>query len=329
MKKQNNPALLPVAQALKEGKKFFIAGHQNPDGDSLGCTLAVASLLRRLGKQVYSYSKDLPGDDLRFLPGLKDINFNVMPTDNDFDTLVFLECSERTRGGDFEDLFKTARTTVNIDHHKTSDNYATVNYIDAQASSTAEIITSLFALMDITPTADEATCLYTGLVTDTARFLHSNTTPESMAAGATLLDAGADILTINTVLFNTKPYKELKLLGRALEKLNLLSNDKIAEITLAAKDFKALGTDPSHTQGIVSQPIMIPSVEVSVLIRQENDKVSVNLRSKGKIDVSALAKNFGGGGHARAAGFKVAKGKIAAVKKNILAAIEAEVAKLK
>lgn len=329
MKKQNNPALLPVAQALKEGKKFFIAGHQNPDGDSLGCTLAVASLLKRLGKQVYSYSKDLPGDDLRFLPGIKDINFNVMPTDNDFDTLVFLECSERTRGGNFEELFKTAKTTVNIDHHKTSDNYATVNYIDPQASSTAEIITTLFNLMEITPTADEATCLYTGLITDTARFLHSNTTAESMAAGATLLDAGADILTINTVLFNTKPYKELKLLGRALEKLNLLCNDKIAEITLAAKDFKALGTDPSHTQGIVSQPIMIPSVEVSVLVRQESDKVSVNLRSKGKIDVSAIAKNFGGGGHARAAGFKVSNGKIAAVKKNIIAAIEAEVAKLK
>lgn len=282
-----------------------------------------------MGKEVYAYSKDLPGDDLHFLPALNTINFNAMPPKNDFDTLVFLECSERTRGGNFEDLFKTAKVTINIDHHKTSDTYGTINYINAQSSSTAEIITQLFETMDIVPTADEATCLYTGLITDTARFLHSNSTPESLRVGSVLLSAGANIQTINTVLFNTKPYKELKLLGRALEKLNLLYNKKIAEITLLAEDFKALKTDSSRTQGIVSQPIMIPGVEVSLLIREEKDRVSVNLRSKGRVDVSAIAQKLGGGGHARAAGFKVMGGKIETVKKNLIAAVKAEVAKIK
>ena len=329
MKKQNNPALKPIAQALKKGKKFFIAGHQNPDGDSIGCTLAVASLLRRMGKQVYAYSKDLPGDDLQFLPALNTINFNTMPPKNDFDTLVFLECSERTRGGNFEDLFKTAKVTINIDHHKTSDNYGTINYVYPQASSTAEIITQLFETMDIVPTEKEATCLYTGLITDTGRFLHSNSTAESMRVGSVLLAAGADLQTINTVLFNTKAYKELKLLGRALEKLELINNNTIAVIKLVDADFKAFNTDPAHTQGIVSQPIMIPGVEASLLLREDYGKISVNLRSKGKVDVSAVAQQFGGGGHARAAGFKIIDGKIEEVAQNLIAAVNAEIAKIK
>jgi len=329
MKKISNPALKPIAQALKKGKKFFIAGHQNPDGDSIGCTLAMASMLKRMGREVYPYSKDLPGDDLKFLPGLSDIHFDEMPAKNDFDTLLFLECSDKKRGGDFEELFKTAKYVINIDHHKTSENYGTANYVNPQASSTAEIITQLFETMGIVPTPDEATCIYTGLVTDTARFLHSNTSPESLRVGSVLLSAGADIQTLNTILFNTKSYKELKLLGRALEKLNLICGGKIAEITLVGEDFKALNTDPAHTQGIVSQPVMIPEVEVSVLLRQEPDKVSVNLRSKGKIDVSAVAQQFGGGGHARAAGFKIMNGEIETVKENLVAALKAELAKLK
>lgn len=330
MTQPTNPALKPIIEAFKEGKKFFIAGHQNPDGDSLGCTLAVRSLLTRMGKEVYAYSKDLPGDDLRFLPDINEcLNFDKMPQDKDFDTLVFLECSDKARGGNFEDLFATAKTVINIDHHKTSDNYGTINYVYPQASSTAEIITQLFETMDITPTEKEATCLYTGLITDTGRFLHSNSTAESMRVGSVLLAAGADLQTINTVLFNTKAYKELKLLGRALEKLELINNNTIAVIKLVDADFKAFNTDPAHTQGIVSQPIMIPGVEASLLLREDYGKISVNLRSKGKVDVSAVAQQFGGGGHARAAGFKIIDGKIEEVAQNLIAAVNAEIAKIK
>jgi phosphoesterase RecJ-like protein len=171
--------------------------------------------------------------------------------------------------------------------------------------------------------------LYTGLVTDTARFLHSNTTAEALRVASVLVGCGADIHTINEVLYNTRPYKELKLLGRALEKLKLLYKNKIAEITLTAADFKLLKTKPQHTQGIVSQPIMIPSVEVSVLLREEPGRIAVNLRSKGKIDVSRIAQKFNGGGHMRAAGFKQNGGKLDIIKKQILSAVKSEVSKLK
>jgi phosphoesterase RecJ-like protein len=330
MKRQNNKVFAKIEAALKKGSSFFVAGHQNPDGDSLGSTLAVASLLKRMGKKVYAFSNDRPGDDLLFLPSLDTIHFGALPSaEETFDTMILLECSDTKRGGDLSAIFKSAKTVINIDHHITGENYGDINYIAPKASSTAEIITQIFEYIEIKPSKDEATNLYTGVVTDTARFLHSNTTAEALRVASVLVGCGADVQTINSVIYNTRPYKELKLLGRALEKLNLLYKNKIAEITLSASDFKLLKTDPRHTQGIVSQPIMIPSVEVSVLLREEPGRIAVNLRSKGKIDVSRLAQKFNGGGHMRAAGFKQAGGKLDSVKKQILSAVKTEVAKLK
>ena len=318
-----------LKKAIENGKYFFVAGHQNCDGDSLGCTLAVTSLLKRLGKKVYAFSKDRPGEDLLFLPGLDSVHFGEMPKKQKIDTMFLLECSDRKRGGDFEDLFASSKQILNVDHHITGEEYGTVNYIEPYASSTAEIIVQLFEFLKIKPTAKEATCLYTGLVTDTARFLHSNTTAEALRCSAYMLECGADISTINLVLYNTKSYKETKLLGRALEKLNLHHNKKTAEITLTKSDFTNFKIDPRYTQGIVSRPVKIPSVEVSVLLREEPDRVAVNLRSKGNIDVSAIAYKFGGGGHARAAGFKLLGAKIETVKKDLLKEIKNAVSKLK
>lgn len=318
-----------LKEAINKGKYFFVAGHQNCDGDSLGCTLAVTSLLKRLGKKVYAYSKDKPGNDLLFLPNLDGVHFGEMPKNQKIDTMFLLECSDKKRGGDFDELFKNSKQILNVDHHITGEKYGTVNYIEPYASSTAEIIVQLFEYLKIKPNAKEATCLYTGLVTDTARFLHSNTTAEALRCSAYMLTCGADIHTINEVLYNTKSYKETKLLGRALEKLNLHHNKKTAEITLNTSDFKNFKIDPRYTQGIVSRPVKIPSVEVSVLLREEPDRVAVNLRSKGNVDVSAIAYKFGGGGHARAAGFKIINGNIETVKTALLKEIKKEISKLK
>ncbi len=328
MRKKYSPAFKKIAKALKKGKKFFVAGHQNPDGDSLGSTLAVCGFLRSIKKEVYAFSNDRPGEDLFFMPGIKNVNFSVLPDEFDFDTMILLECSDRNRGGNLEPLFSTVKTVINIDHHITGEEYGNINYINAQASSTAEIITQLFEYMKVDIPKDTATCLYTGLVTDTGRFLHSNTTAESLRVASVLLSAGADIQAVNTVIYNTKPYKELKLLGRALEKLNLLNNSTLAEITLTSADFELLGVDPRHTQGIVSQPIMIPSVEVSLLLREEPGRIAVNLRSKGKIDVSRIAVLFGGGGHARAAGFKVEGAQLEEIKTRLIASVIKEISKL-
>lgn len=299
-------SLALVWQALHAGKKFFIAGHLNPDGDSLGCTLAMTSLLERLGKTVYAYAAPSVGKDLQFLPNFEKVHIDTLPSSADFDTVLLLECSDRKRGGDLEFILSQAQTIINIDHHLVSDAYGTVNHIDSGASSTAEIIFQLFeASEDLLPTPNEATCLYTGVVTDTGRFVHSNTTAEALRVAAALVALGADINTINQVIYFTKPYIELKLLGRALEKMEMRFDNKFSQIVFTLQDFESLGATPSQTQGIVSQPTMIPGVEVSALIKEEPDKISVNLRSRGGVDVSKIAQTFGGGGHARASGFKV------------------------
>ena len=301
-------SLLAVWQAIEKGQKFFVAGHLNPDGDSLGCTLAVTSLLERLGKSVYAYAAPAIGGDLKFLPNLNKIRVGVLPEKPDFDTVILLECSDRQRGGDLETILSRAQTLVNIDHHLVSEAYGHVNHIDSGASSTAEIIFQLFEAKNdplLLPTPDEATCLYTGVVTDTGRFVHSNTTADALRVAPALVALGADVAQINQVIYFTKSYIELKLLGRALEKMQMRFDNKYSQIILTKRDFETFGATPAQTQGIVSQPTMIPGVEVSALIKEEPDKVSVNLRSRGRVDVSKLAQAFGGGGHARASGFKV------------------------
>ncbi len=304
----NSQNLKSVWQALKNGQHFFVAGHLNPDGDSLGCTLAVTSLLERMGKTVYAYAAPAVGNDLKFLPGLNKVHIGELPPQPAFDTVILLECSDRQRGGDLESILRPAQTLINIDHHLVSDAYGDVNYIDSGASSTAEIIFQLFETSGPDgwlPTPDEATCLYTGLVTDTGRFVHSNTTAEALRVASALVALGADVQQINQVIYFTKSYIELKLLGRALEKMEMRFDNKYSQIILTKRDFETFGATPAQTQGIVSQPTMIPGVEISALIKEEPDKVSVNLRSRGKADVSQIAQQFGGGGHARAAGFKV------------------------
>lgn len=303
----NYDSFQKIWQAIREGQNFFVAGHLNPDGDSLGCTLAMCSLLERLGKTAYAYASPAIGSDLLFLPGVGKIHVNELPPKPQFDTVILLECSDRKRGGNLESVLANAKTLVNIDHHLVSDEYGDVNHIDSSASSTAEIIFQLFEASEdnLLPTPDEATCLYTGLVTDTGRFLHTNTTAEALRVASALVALGADVNKINQVIYFTKSYIELKLLGRALEKMQLMFQNKYSQIILSQADFEIFNAVPSQTQGIVSQPTMIPGVEVSALIKEETDKVSVNLRSRNKVDVSSLAQRFGGGGHARAAGFKV------------------------
>lgn len=318
MKTKKNNTFAEIAAAFKKAKYCFIAGHINPDGDSIGSTLAVASVLKRMGKKVYPYADSMPGDDLAFLPGLKQTHIAKLPAKITFDTAIFLECSDTKRAGKIDPVFKNVKTIINIDHHKTSDTYGTLNYIDPEASSTAEIILDLFKTMGVKITPKEATCLYTGLVTDTARFLHSNTTAKAMLAGSELLAAGADIKTINKVLYFTRALSETKLLGRALEKMQILHRGTLSLIELTKEDFKITGANPVHTQGIVSRPIKIPGVQVSLLVKQEQDKISVNLRSAGAVDVSLIAQQFGGGGHARAAGFKRKDMPIQTLAKNLV-----------
>lgn len=314
-----------VVKAIKKGRTFFVAGHQNPDGDTIGCGLCMASVLRRLGKKAFIYSSDPIPANLQFLPGVKKISVGRLPAKRTYDVVLLLECSTPARAGELGDVLDKAGAVVNIDHHRTFEPYGDVNYVVPTASSTAELVAGLLSLMGVKLTPAEATCLYTGVATDTGRFHYPSTTGKTMHMAASLLEAGAEAAKVNTLVYSTKPLAAVKLLGRALENLSVIDGGKAAITHLTSADFKDCGAQSQHTEDIVNYGLMVPGTEVSVLFREEPEKgrTAVNFRSKGRVDVSKVAKLFGGGGHKNAAGLKSSL-PLREIEKKVLAALRKE-----
>lgn len=294
-----------LIEVIARNKSFFLAGHINPDGDTIGSMLALALILKRMDKKVYLYSRDpIPGN-LSFLPQIRTIKVDKLPK-SVFDVIILLECSNPKRAGDLKGLEKKIKFVVNIDHHKTSQFYGDINLIDHSSSSTAEIVYRVFYKMKIVLTQKEAACLYTGIVTDTGRFHFPATSSQTLEIASRLLQTGFNFSKINDVLYSTKPLSVLKLLGRALADMELVFNGKVALMTLKKEDFAKAGACLEHSENIINYGMMIPHIKISVLFREEEDTIlSVTFRSKGSIDVSSIAQKFGGGGHKNAAGCRM------------------------
>jgi len=323
-RKMKTPDLEREFKKLEEiivtGKSFFLAGHLNPDGDTLGSMLAISSVLKRLGKKVYLFSSDPVPENLSFLPHAKSIRIGRPPSKKRFDAVILLECSTPTRGGDLSAVLKNAGKVINIDHHKTSEFYGDVNIVESHSSSTAEIVYRLFYSMRVHITKTEAACLYVGIVTDTGRFHFPATSPRTLEVASRLLETGFKFSRINDLLYATKSCQALKVLGRALGSLELLLGGRVAVITLKASDFTDFDAAPEHTENVINYGMMAPGVSIAVLFREEADRTGVTFRSRGHADVSLLAKTFGGGGHRNASGCKIKAG-LNETRKKVLAGI--------
>jgi len=295
---------LAVIRELKKRRTFFIAGHQNPDGDTLGCGLALASVLKRLGKKTYIFSADPVPENLLFLPGIKTIHAGKLPPGS-FEAAVLLECSTPGRAGYLGGTLEKCGVVLNIDHHRTFEPYGHVNYVNPAASSTAEILYGFFEKMKIPLTRHEAECLYVGLATDTGRFHYPSTTARAHEVASGLIRAGAGTAEINNLVYSTRAFPALKLLGAALNRLELSDGGKTAVSFLTRKDIVSAGASTQHAEDIVNYGLMVPGTGVSVMFREEEGRIAVNFRSKGAVDVSLIAKKLGGGGHRNAAGCKL------------------------
>ena len=297
---------------------FFLAGHLNPDGDTIGSMLAIASVLKRLGKKVRLFSQDPVPENLRFLPQARSIRSR--PPAGRFDAAILLECSNPARGGNLEPVLKRAGKVVNIDHHKTSEFYGDINIVEPHSSSTAEIVYRLFYNMNVNVTRNEAACLYTGIVTDTGRFHFPATSPRTLEVASRLLETGFKFSRVNDLLYATKATEGLKILGRALESLEIKAGGKLAVFTLKASDFKELAARSEHTENVINFGLMPPGVKAAVMFREEEERIGVTFRSRGQLDVSAVAKTFGGGGHRNASGCRI-KGGLAEARKKVLSVL--------
>ena len=306
-----------IIGAIKKSRSFFIAGHIKPDGDTIGASIALASLLSRLDKSAEVYSKDEVPYYLKFLKGSSMIRSGERPR-RSYDCAIILECSNLERMGSLISSDQ-AKTFINIDHHRVFEVFGDINYIDPSASSTSEQVYRLFKKLNMKFTQSEAEAIYTGAVSDTGRFQYSNTTPFCFSMAADLVRCGVRPEKIFSNLYEKNKLSSLKLLGEALRTLRVLPSGKIAYLEIPNSMFKKAGADYSETENIINYAISIEGVKVALLFRESEEKgaVKVSMRSRGTIDVSKVAKHFDGGGHRNAAGLTIS-GTLKSAEKKLL-----------
>jgi bifunctional oligoribonuclease and PAP phosphatase NrnA len=300
--------LQPVAGALRAHERFIVSTHENPDGDALGSLLALTLALRGLGKDVVMYlaaGAPLPRE-YAFMPleGL----LREPPGDLAERVLVAVDCAKADRLGPDQRALEEAKLVVNIDHHHDNTHFGDVNLVAADASSTGELLRDVFRELDVPLTPELAEPLYIALVTDTGRFQYTNTTPKSLRLAAELVEAGADAHAVFQQVYESVEFAKLKLLARALDRARVLEGGRIVVSYLLRTDFAEVGAAEPYSEGIIDYLRAVEGAELAALIREpprdDGPTRKVSLRaSVDELDVSAIARTFGGGGHRQAAGF--------------------------
>ena len=297
-----------VAAALREHDRFLVTTHENPDGDALGSLVAATLMLEALGKDAVMY---LYGD----VPIPTEYQFmelgrltRMLPDDAAERVLVAVDCANEDRIGHDLGLARGAPLTIDIDHHHDNTRFGDVNLIVSGASSTGEVLRDVLQELGVDLTPEIAEALYIALVTDTGRFQYANTTPKALRLAAELVDAGADVHSIFQQVYESVQFQKLKLLARALERAEVYAGGRVVVSYLLRNDFHEVGAVEPYSEGIIDYLRAVEGAEMAALIREpphaEGPARRISLRaSSDEVDVSAIARECGGGGHRQAAGF--------------------------
>ncbi len=297
-----------VTAEIRGHDRFLVAAHENPDGDALGSMLALTLGLRALGKDAVMFlSVDAPlPAEYRFL-ALDEVQ-HAAPVDLRDRVLLAVDCANERRIAEDRTVVEGAARVVDIDHHHDNSRFGDVNLIVDDASSTAEIVRDLLRDLDVELSPQIAQALYVGLVTDTGRFQYTNTTPKALRLAAELVEAGADVHGVFRHVYESVQFAKLKLLARALERAQLFEGGRLVVSYLLKDDFGDVGAEEPYSEGIIDHLRSVEGSEMVALIREpprnEGPARRVSLRSShDEVDVSAIAREAGGGGHRQAAGF--------------------------
>src|SRR6187397_900316 len=300
--------LTAVADAIRSHDRFLVTTHENPDGDALGSLLAMTLALRSLGKNAVMYLAGetplpreyswMPFGDLR----------RTVPDDAGTRVLLALDCANESRLGPDPEVLHSSPLVVDVDHHHDNSRFGAVNLVVADASSTGEIVRDLLRELDVELTPEIAEALYIALVTDTGRFQYSNTTPKALRLAAELVEAGADVHKIFQDVYESVQFAKLKLLARALERAQVYEGGRLVISYLLRGDFTDLNVAEAFSEGIIDYLRAVEGADMAALIREpprrDGPPRRVSLRaSNDELDVSAIARKAGGGGHRQAAGF--------------------------
>lgn len=317
-----------IKEEIIKSKRIGLSFHTSPDGDAIGSTLALLNALRFLGKDSYIISRDVISDNLSFLSLAEEIDGNTLEPRRDTDLVIVLDCGNVERIS--ADLSNYDGKIINLDHHISNENYGSINYVDPSAAATAELSYLLIKELGINflDKSDEkisiGNAIYTGLVTDTGSFRHSNVTKRSHEIASELIELGVDNSKIHSNLFDNKPFNKVKLMGCVLSNIELALNDKVAVLQIPKgmlEEFNLLHVD---TSDIISIGLGIKGVEVSMLLKEVEEGVKTSLRSKNSVDVRRVAEVYGGGGHVKAAGVMQKNVNLSKAKDNLLKTLKEE-----
>lgn len=293
-----------IENELKGAKKIAIAGHIRPDGDCIGSCTALYQYLMQCSKELGNPQIDVYlepfGQEFNILTGTDSIR-HAYDYDEVYDVFISVDCSSLDRIGNAVRYYNSAKRTICIDHHITNDNFADINHVEPNSSSTCEV---LYKLMDDSRITKEiAESLYVGIVHDTGIFKHSSTSDKTMEIAARLIRKGIDFTKLIDDTFIQKSYMQLQILGRCLMESMCILEGKVIVSHVTRKTMNFYQVSQSDLDGIIDQLRTVKGTEVAIFVYETGtNEHKVSLRSNNSVDVSRIAKYFGGGGHVKAAG---------------------------
>jgi len=307
-----------IVDAVRRGRRFVVSSHSRPDGDSIGSQLAFAYAARALGKEVTVVNRDAAPPPLLAFPGVPGIQI-ADSVGGEFDAAVIMECSDLARTGvaGLDKYF-----VINIDHHQGNTGYGAANWFDPSAAACGEMVFDLIRALGVPFSREIATHIYLAILTDTGSFHYSSISPRTFDICRQMLEAGVDAVSVARSVYDSNNMGRLKLFGAVLSAMQIDPSGRIAIVYLDHEMARAAGGTYEDTEGLINLPLTVKEIQAVVFFKQsEGEEYRVSMRSKGDIDISGIAKEFGGGGHKNAAGCTVT-GPIDALQKEFLEKIE-------
>jgi phosphoesterase RecJ-like protein len=314
----NAPEIQEIVDAIRGRRRFVVSSHARPDGDSIGSQLAMAYALRALGKEVRVINADPAPQPLMAFAGVAEIEIAAR-ADGDFDAAVIMECGELARTGvaGLDRFF-----VINIDHHPGNTGYGQINWFDAAAAACGEMVFELVRALGAPLSLEVATHIYLAILTDTGSFHYSSISPRTFDICRETLEAGVDPVLVARNVYDSNNMGRLKLFGAVLSAMQIDPTGRIAIVYLDHEMAREAGGTYEDTEGLINLPLTVKEIQAIVFFKQvEGEQYRVSMRSKGDIDIGAVAKQFGGGGHKNAAGCTVT-GAIDALQKLFVEQIE-------
>jgi bifunctional oligoribonuclease and PAP phosphatase NrnA len=312
------PEIQHIVDAIRARRRFVLSSHSRPDGDSIGSQLAMAYALRALDKTVTVVNADPAPPPLTAFPGVPGIRI-AREVEGDFDAAIIMECGDLARTGvsGLDRFF-----VINIDHHPGNTGYGKINWFDAQAAACGEMVFDLIRALGVALSPEMATHIYLAILTDTGSFHYSSISPRTFEICRECLEAGVDPVLVARNVYDSNNMGRLKLFGAVLSAMQIDATGRIAIVYLDHEMARAAGGTYEDTEGLINLPLTVKEIQAVVFFKQdEGEQYRVSMRSKGEIDIGAVAKSFGGGGHKNAAGCTVT-GAIDALQKTFVEKIE-------